>query len=509
MMPETLALQEACPSRDQLNSLLNDELSGDLITRLEDHVATCPACQSNLLDLGGRLEIDDQTQVAQMITATGGSTLSDEPRADFLERLTLLAVQEAGKPPAVAPDVFEIEGPDLPGIDVLDELGRGALGIVYLARHKQINRLVALKAVPVERLANTRELERARRGVEAVTHLQHPNIIQIYHVGRHDRWFFGTLEYMEGGSLNDRLNGEPFAPKEAAQLMLTLSHAVAFVHKNGLVHRDLKPGNILFKADGTPKLADFGLARSFAESSNVTLEGEALGTPSYMAPEQARGRPNPGPSVDIYALGAILYELLTGQPPFRGATKLDTLYQVVHLPPVTISRLRPTVPTGLARICMRCLEKEPELRYPTAQALADDLERFLASKPIRPTGMGAISRFRSRLANHPGLTLFTCLLLLVALLELISLGALWNENTHHDRRREYANNFAQINQLSSQLSRAQTDLASYLPDLAEFELKAGNKEKARTLLRKVTSNNQDARWQKLWKESGGGKADGE
>jgi eukaryotic-like serine/threonine-protein kinase len=502
MKPETLALEEECPSRDQLNSLLNDELTGDIVSRLEDHVASCSACQAHLLELGGRLELD-QTAGAQAPTATGVSTLVDEPRADFLQRLATLAVQEAGKAPAIPTDQLDIDGPVLPGIDVLDVLGRGALGTVYLARHKEINRLVALKAVPVDRLSNSRERERARRGVEAVTHLQHPNIIQIYHVGRHEGWFFGTLEYMEGGSLSERLQGAPFEPREAAQLMLTLTRAVAFVHQSGFVHRDLKPGNILFKADGTPKLADFGLACSFALASDLTLDGEALGTPSYMAPEQARGRPDPGPGVDIYALGAILYELLTGKPPFRGATKLDTLYQVVHLPPVPVARLQPQAPAGLARICMRCLEKDPELRYPTAQALADDLERFLASKPIRPAGPGVIRRMRTRLADHPALTLFTGLLLLVALLELIAIGALWDETASHDRRRRFDNNYVQINQLSNQLAKAESDLSRYLADLAEHELKAGNKANAKALLEKVASAYRDPRWQKLWKDSGG------
>ncbi len=502
MKPEPLALEEECPSRDQLISLLNDELTGDLTTRLEDHVATCPACQSNLLDLGGRLELEP-IEAAQAPTATGNSTLVDEPRADFLQRLATLAVQEANKAPAIAADRFYIDGPVLPGIDVLDVLGRGALGTVYLARHKQINRLVALKAVPVERLANPRERERARRGVEAVTHLQHPNIIQIYHVGRHEGWFFGTLEYMEGGSLGDRLKGVPFPATEAAQLMQTLARAVAFVHQNGYVHRDLKPGNILFKADGTPKLADFGLARAFAEASDVTLEGEALGTPSYMAPEQARGRPNPGPGVDIYALGAILYELLTGQPPFRGATKLDTLYQVVYLPPVPVTRLQPRTPAGLARICMRCLEKDVELRYPTAQALADDLERFLASKPIRSNKLGPIQRIRARLANHPALTLFTGLLLLVAMLEIITLWSLWVETNHHDERRQVQMNMTQMNRLANDLAKAQSELARYLADLAEHELKAGKKKDAKDLLEKVIVPYRDQRWHTLWKQAGG------
>ncbi|CAN5271783.1 hypothetical protein BH10PLA2_BH10PLA2_18870 [soil metagenome] len=498
--PETVVLEEACPTRDQLTALLSDELTGDITARLEDHVAACPACQATLLDLGGQLDLG-KTPASAIVTITGNTTIGEEPRADFLKRLVVLAVEEATKSPGVEHVALETFEPELPGIDILDELGRGALGIVYLARQKQINRLVALKVVAVDRFANDKERERARRGVEAVTHLQHPNIIQIFHVGRHDRWFYGTLEYMEGGSLRDRLTGAPLAPKEAAELLHTLALAAAFVHEKGFVHRDLKPANILFKANGTPKLADFGLARSFAESSNVTLEGETLGTPSYMAPEQARGKQDIGPGADIYALGAILYELLTGKPPFRGVTKLDTLYQVVHLPPVPVSRLQPAVPVDLATICMRCLEKEPELRYATANALASDLERFLTARAIRPSSFRWLQRFRTRLSNHPALTLFVGLLLLVGLLEFIAMGSLWLETTQHDRSRQNQANYSQINQLASQVMQAQNDLASTLPDLAEYEMKAGNKARARELLNKVPAQLRDDHWQKLMNQS--------
>jgi hypothetical protein len=503
MTPETTLAQE-CPTRDQLNALLNDELSESATAQLEDHVAGCPACQASLLDLGGGPELEDRTEVAQILTETGGSTLSDEPRPDFLERLARMAVQEADRSSASASEPLDIDGPDLPGIDLLDELGRGALGTVYLARHREINRLVALKVVPVDRLTSSRERERARRGVEAVTHLQHPNIIQIYHVGRHERWFFGTLEYMEGGSLSDRLQGTPIDFREAAHLMRTLARTVAFVHQNGFVHRDLKPGNILFKADGTPKVADFGLARTFAEASDVTLDGEALGTPSYMAPEQARGRPNPGPSVDIYALGAILYELLTGQPPFRGTTKLDTLYQVVHLPPVPVSRLNPKAPAELAAICMRCLEKEPELRYASAEELADDLDRFLAARPIAASaGPAALRRFRSWLLRNPRLAVFTALLLLIAFLEMITLVMIWDDSTRSQRQREMQATYAQTRQISAQLASAEAELARALPDLAEYELKAGNSARAVELLKRVQLQHRNERWRKLWKASSG------
>jgi eukaryotic-like serine/threonine-protein kinase len=496
MRPEATALADACPSRDQLMALLGDDLPGDLATRLENHLDACAACLASVLELGGHLDIEP-LHAGMEPTATVGATLPEEPRADFLERLAALAVQESGKELNIERAPVEVRGPNLPGIDVLDELGRGSLGIVYLARHKLINRLVALKAVPVERLSNGQELERARRGVEAVTHLLHPNIIQIFHVGRHEGWFYGTLEFMEGGSLKDRLTGAPWGSMPAAKLIVTLARAVEFIHSQGIVHRDLKPANVLFKADGTAKLADFGLARSFAESSNLTLDGEALGTPRYMAPEQAMGRQDLGPSADIYALGAILYELLTGRPPFRGATKLDTLYQVVHLPPVPVSRLQPGVPRNLAQICMRCLEKSPEMRYPSATALASDLERFIESKPIRPVSFRYLMRLRTTLTNHPALSLLTAMLLIVALLELIAMGALWRETSDVNRRDRFQIYNAQVVQLNAQLNKTQSDLTRLLPDLAEYEIEDGNIDKARDLLTKVPPNSRDARWQKL------------
>ncbi len=499
MKHEALAPADACPTRDQLIALLSDDLPHDMSSLLEAHVESCGRCQAGLLELGG-LDLE-ALHAGLETTQTADATTVDQPRGEFLERLTALAVAESAGPATADLHPEEVTGPNLPGIEFLDELGRGSLGIVYLARQKQINRLVAVKVVPVDRFASDQERERARRGVETVTHLEHANIIQIYHVGRHETWFFGTMEFMEGGSLRDRMTGAPWGSMQAAKLLITLARAAAFIHQKGIVHRDLKPANVLFKADGTPKLADFGLARSFAESSNLTLEGEVLGTPCYMAPEQARGRLDLSSSVDIYALGAILYELLTGKPPFRGANKLDTLYQVVHLPAVPVSRLQPGVPQGLSAICMRCLEKTPELRYPTAEAMVQDLERFVQARSIRPRSFVWLQRARTMLANHPVSTLFALMLLFVALLELMAMVSLWldtAEVNRRDRAQLYNN---QVMQLNNQLMQARNEMATWLPDLAEYEIKAGNKEKARSLLEKVEPNSRDANWQKLMDQS--------
>jgi eukaryotic-like serine/threonine-protein kinase len=497
MMLEAPATIEPCLSQNQLAELLSDEPNGSTSSRLEDHLESCAKCQSALLELAGTVDLSPLS--AGTVTSNGDSDATiEEPRADFLARLAKMALHEPGKP--TVPQQLEAitAGLKLPGIDILEQIGRGSSADVYLARQKGINRLIALKVVPAEKLENQQDLERARRGVETVARLQHPNIIQVHHVGRHDRWFFGTLEYMEAGSLRSRLTGSPWEWKPAAELMVTLARAAAFIHAQGFVHRDLKPANILFKADGTPKLADFGLARSFAEDSNLTLDGEALGTPRYMAPEQAMGKHNLGPAIDVYALGAILYELLTGRPPFQGVSKLDTLYQVVHLPPVPLGRLQPGVPRDLAQICMRCLEKVPEARYGSAGELADDLERVLQARPIRPKPFGWFWRIRGIVNEHPFVTFITGILMLVAILEVIAIASLWVEMHDSSRFNQYQQGYnAQINSLASQLNQTQADLAATALDLAEYEIKAGNKEKARLLLDKVPKNLQDSRWGKL------------
>ena len=501
-MLEVPATLEPCLSPDQLAELLNDEPNGSTSSRLEDHLESCPKCQAALLGLAGSVDLSPLS--AGTGTSKGDSdTTVDEPRPDFLERLANLALLEPGKPTVPYQLEAIATGLKLPGIDILEQIGRGSSAVVYLARQQGINRLIALKVVPAEKLEHQQDLERARRGVETVARLQHPNIIQVHHVGRHDGWFFGTLEYMEGGSLRTRLTGTPWEWKPAAELMVTLCLLrLHFIHTQGFVHRDLKPANILFKADGTPKLADFGLARSFAEDSNLTLDGEALGTPRYMAPEQAMGKHNLGPAIDVYALGAILYELLTGRPPFRGVTKLDTLYQVVHLPPVAVGRLQPGVPRNLAQICMRCLEKVPEARYPSAGELADDLERVLQARPICLKPLKWLWRIRGLVNEHPFVTFITGILILVALLEVIAIAVLWVEMHDSNRVNQYQQQFsAQINSLAVQLNQAQAELATNTTALAEYEIKAGNKERARLLLDKIPSSQRDGRWEKLRAQS--------
>jgi WD40 repeat protein/tetratricopeptide (TPR) repeat protein/tRNA A-37 threonylcarbamoyl transferase component Bud32 len=280
--------------------------------------------------------------------------------------------------------------PPLPGYEILAELGRGGMGVVYKARQAGLNRVVALKMVLAGSHAAPEERARFRAEAEAVARLQHPNIIQIYEVGAADGWPYFSLELAEGGNLAGRLDGTPVPATRAAALVETLARAVHYAHERGVVHRDLKPANILLTADGTPKVTDFGLAKQLDTGPGLTRTGLVLGTPSYMAPEQAVGQnKEAGPATDVYSLGAILYEVLTGRPPFRAATALETLEQVCGQEPVSPRRLQPNLPRDLETICLTCLQKEPTRRYASAAALADDLGRFLAHRPIvaRPVGL--------------------------------------------------------------------------------------------------------------------------
>ena len=281
--------------------------------------------------------------------------------------------------------------PQVCDYEVLQELGRGAMGVVYQARDKRLNRLVALKMMILRGVPAT-ENQRTRfvREAKAVASLQHPNVVQLHEIGETEgKELFFSLEFVEGDSLDKRLRGTPLTPRQAVRLVLVLAKAIHCAHEQGVVHRDLKPGNILIAGDGqlpvedwTPKIADFGLAKLLNEVEPLTFEAP-IGTPSYMAPEQAAGKiKDIGPLCDVYALGAILYEMLTGRPPFKGATAQDTMNQVQTRDPVPPSHLQKGVKGDLETICMACLEREPSRRYASALDLAEDLRRYQAHEPI-------------------------------------------------------------------------------------------------------------------------------
>jgi eukaryotic-like serine/threonine-protein kinase len=280
--------------------------------------------------------------------------------------------------------------PTLMGYQILGELGRGGMGVVYKARQIRLNRICALKMVLAGSHADGPASLRFQTEAESIAQLQHPNVVQIFSIGEAAGLPYLELEYLEGGSLQQKLDGTPWPPEKAARLVEALGRGVAAAHSRGLIHRDLKPGNVLLTAQGVPKVADFGLAKALEGSNNVTASGSILGSPSYMAPEQADGLgKDVGPAADVYGLGAILYELLTGRPPFRGATVFQTLEQVRMAEPVRPGRLVPGLPRDIETIAVKCLEKKATDRYASAEALTEDLRRFAAGEPIfaRPVSM--------------------------------------------------------------------------------------------------------------------------
>jgi tetratricopeptide (TPR) repeat protein len=297
------------------------------------------------------------------------------------------------------------------------------MGVVYKARQTSLNRLVALKVVLAGSHAGPDALARFLREAETVARLKHPHVVQVYDYGSHDGTPFFSLEFLEGGSLARRLHGEPQPPVPAAQMVHTLARAVQAAHEAGVVHRDLKPANVLLAADGTLKVTDFGLAKR-GDAGN-TATGEVLGTPSYMAPEQAGGKNREvGPAADVYALGAILYELLTGRPPFKGASPWDTLQLVVGADPVPVRQLQPKVPRDLETVCLTCLRKEPAKRYASAALLADDLQRFLGGEPVRARPVGVLERGWRWCRRNPVVAALAATLSLVVMGSIIALAAL-------------------------------------------------------------------------------------
>jgi serine/threonine protein kinase len=293
--------------------------------------------------------------------------------------------------------------PAIPGYEILAELGRGGMGVVYRARQVSMNRFVALKMLRDGALASRQQRDRFRIEAEAAARMRHPNLVQIYDVGEHGGRPYFAMELVEGGSLDKHIGGRAQPAPQAAELVRTLALAVQHAHERKIVHRDLKPANILLPSPAIPKITDFGLAKRLdSDSTAWTQDGAVLGTANYMAPEQAAGRVRDiGPAVDVYALGGILYELLTGRPPFAGDSWEQTVQQVLHDEPTPPARLRSEVPRDLETVCLKCLEKEPNRRYASAAELAEDLGRFLEGRPVIAVPLGARERL-ARLAERDG-----------------------------------------------------------------------------------------------------------
>jgi tetratricopeptide (TPR) repeat protein len=423
-----------CPDPEELRRLIEERLGPVREAEIEAHVESCPTCQDQLERLTARRAwaladrdtqeaggSDRQAPDADLTADVGVTTALDRavagpprgatPEGPMDEGVTVdrstgvgpgrtdpeaagpgdADATETAAGGAIAQDVprvrprphTDLAWPEIPGYELREKLGEGGMGVVFLARQVGLNRPVAIKMIRGGRQARPEHFARFRIEAEAVARLRHPHIIQIHDIGEVEGLPYVSLELLEGGSLDDRLGGTPRSGREAAELLSSLAEALQVAHDAGIVHRDIKPSNVLFTRDGVPKITDFGLAKRLESDSKQTETGAIMGSPSYMAPEQAQGHARDvGPAADLYALGAILYEMLTGRPPFRGVTPIETVRQVVETEVVPPSRLVPKIDRDLETICLKCLNKEPSKRYESARALAEDLTRYRGGETI-------------------------------------------------------------------------------------------------------------------------------
>jgi tRNA A-37 threonylcarbamoyl transferase component Bud32 len=351
---------------------------------------------------------------------------------------TVACAQDFEPPPGGTGPVAENAWPVIANYELLEELGRGGMGVVYKARQITLGRIVALKTIlPQATLAEDSQ-RRFLQEAKAMALLQHPNIVQIHEIGRQGEHPFLVMEYVEGDNLSSLLDGKPLPPHRAAELLVVLAGAVHTAHQHGIVHRDLKPNNILLAADGTPKICDFGLAKHFAGTADQTQTGLLAGTPSYMAPEQIWGiRGTQGPAIDVYALGAVFYETLTGRPPFLAENAIETMRLVEREEPVPPRRWEPKTPRDLETICLKCLAKEPRRRYAGALDLANDLRRFMAGEPIHARPAGRLERSWRWCRKHPSISALTALAAL-AIVVVLTLVLAYDRRLAHELDRTEA-----------------------------------------------------------------------
>lgn len=452
----------SCPPKEDLLAFHLGSLPDSAVDALADHLEQCPECEATLQRFE---DSDDPFFIA----------LRHPPAAEQLHITTTHNADAASEADAT----FTMNVPNLPGYEILELLGRGGMGVVYKARQIRLNREVALKQLTCIR---DRDLNRARREAEALARLQHPNIVQIFEVLEHEGRVYLVLEFVAGGPLTLRLNGNPQSPEASAQLLETLARTMHYAHQRGIVHRDLKPSNVLL-AEGfhtalsgpslsswereaerkepewarlIPKITDFGIAKQLDFGDGETRDGDVIGTPSYMAPEQAGGAASQiGPAADVYSLGVLLYELLTGRVPLLDVNVLDTLLRVRNEEPVPPRRLQPSLPRDVETICLKCLRKQPSQRYADAEQLADDLHRFLTHQPIRAKPISVWEHAHKWIHRNPGIAVLAASLVLALVLGFSLVAWQWQraENKADDEAR--AKQLAQERELHEKEARLQ------------------------------------------------------
>lgn len=415
-----MQIDSSCPDRRTLRDFLMGNVPEDEAAEVERHLEACASCSETA-------QAERPTDAFVGVLRASASSVTERTPVDpgLLNRLRQIghdgtdATEERARDgdDFLAPAESAGELGRFRQYRVIRRLGRGGMGIVYLARQERPARVIALKVLAGAPVTAGQRLARFRTETDLLGALKHANIVQVYEAGEHAGLPYYTMEYLEGGSLAQRLAESPLAPRDAATLVKTIAEAIQLAHDRHIVHRDLKPSNVLLAADGAPKVSDFGLAKYLEAgdqgNGHETETGAILGTPGYMAPEQSAGG-DVGPWIDIYALGAILYETLTGRPPFKGATLLDTLQQARSEDPVPPGRLQRGLPRDLQAVCLKCLEKNPQRRYATAGDLAADLGRFLGGEPTRARPLGVLGRSVKWARRRPALAGLTALGLLAA-----------------------------------------------------------------------------------------------
>src|SRR6516165_10572134 len=417
-----------CPTEQERAGFNRGEVPEGSLEAISQHLESCPGCEAFLDSLDGRTD----SAIAALRYPGSGRAIG---------RIGALTASRA------AADL-----PVVPGYEVLGLLGEGGMGVVYRARQVGLDRLVALKLL---RGGSSKRLARFRAEALADARLQHPHVVQIFEIGEHHGQPYLALELLEGGSLEAKIAGQPQAPRDAATLVCVLARAIQYAHSRGIVHRDLKPSNVLLTAEGTAKIADFGLAKFLQTTEGQTQEGDVVGTPRYMAPEQTSGAlEGVGPAADIYSLGVILYELLTGRAPLQAPTPVETLLLVRNEEPLPPSRLLPRLPRDLETICLKCLQKDPRRRYASAQDLADDLERFLAGKPVRARPVGMPEKTLKWVGRNPLPALLLALLTMSLLGGLAGVSWKWLEANTNARQAVEEKNEAQFQAYRARIAAA-------------------------------------------------------